>query len=137
MRSPLPLPRDAGLWDQQLASDQENYAALGKVQNRMHRGTEWDQYLIDQSVDLTKVGNTNIMFARPGKDGHWHVNGGAITLAELFYKFGKEHTVAELMLWYHNAPKVLRKRQHSWGSPDVRAAAKQRMFTYGRPGHRD
>ena len=137
VRSPLLLPRDAWLWDQQLASDQENYAALDKLMHHRHRGKEWDQWVIHESVDLTQVGNTNILRARLGQNGHWHLNGGAISLSEFFAKFAEEYTVAELMFWYYNAPKVFRKRQHSLGSPDVRAAGKQRMFTYGNPGHRE
>ena len=46
-------------------------------------------------------------------------------------------TVAEVMLWYHQAPKVFRKREHAWGSKLVRAAAQQRHKSYGRYGHRD
>ena len=86
-------------------------------------------------VDLTKVGNTTILKSRDGVNGHWHLNGGAITLPELMYTFGEKYTVAELMHWYYNAPKVLRKREHAWGSPDCRKAALQRWKTYGRPGH--
>ena len=88
-------------------------------------------------VDLAEVGNTTILRTRAGEDCHCHLNGGAITLAELFDKFGETYTVAELMLWYYNAPKMLRTRQHSWAWIDVRAAGRQRYLTYGRPGRRD
>ena len=135
--SPCPLPRDAGLWDQQLASDQENYEALGRLRAHIRPGNEWDQYVIHGSVDLTQVGDTNILKTRPGEDDHWHVNGGAISLAELFDKFGEKYTVAELMLWYYNAPNNLRKRHHSWASKDVIAASRMRKKVYDHYGHRD
>jgi len=35
------------------------------------------------------------------------------------YTFGEKYTVAELMTWYYNAPKVLRKRDHAWGTPET------------------
>ena len=88
-------------------------------------------------MDLAEVGNTTILRTRGGGNGHCHLNGGAITLAELFDKFGERYTVAELMLWYYNAPEMLRTRQRSWGWIGVRAVGRQHYLTYGRPGHRD
>ena len=130
-----PLPRDADLWHTQFASNEQNYQALSRLTFQWSNHTRC--WVIPDSVDLTKVGNTTILRSRAGENGHWHLNGGAITLAELFDKFGERYTVAELMLWYYNAPKILRTRQHAWGSKDVRAAAIQRWKTYGRPGHQD
>ena len=135
--SASPLPRDAELWNQQYASSESNYAALGKLERHVVSGNKWDEQVIGQSTDLTKVGNTNIIMTKAGQDGHWHAYGGAISLAELFDKFGEKYTVAELFLWYYQAPKVCRKRQQAWGHPDVRAASWQRYLTYGRRGHRD
>ena len=124
-KSPSPLARDAELWDQQCASDETNYAALGKVNHHVVPGNASGEMLIHQSLDLTTVGNTNIIIARPGVDGHWHVNGGAM------------YTVAELFLWYYQAPKVCRRRQRSWGHPEKIAASWQRLETYGNRRHPD
>ena len=133
--SPHPLPRDADLWDQAFASNQENYLALGRLTQRKRLMPD-GSWVIPSSVDLKTVGNTTILRTRQGHDGHWHLNGGAISLPELFEKFGEEYTVAELMLWYHNAPKVCRRRNHAWGSPDKIKAARQRFLTYHHYGHR-
>ena len=130
------MPRDAGLWDPQLAQNKENYKSLRWVEDQKVYGKEWGRYVIRDSVDLRKVGNTTFLKTRPGEDGHWHLKGGAIHLAELFAKLGCMSTVAELMLWNYNGPTLFRKREHAWGSIDVRAAGAQRKCTYGRPGHR-
>ena len=130
------MPRDAGLWDQQFALNEDNYRAL-KDMGRVSTVRGADGQEMHPSVELAAAGNTTILRTKPGITGHWRLNGGAISLPELFDKFGEEFTVSELMLWYFNAPKVFRKRQHSWGSAEVRAAAYQRFKTYGRYGHRD
>ena len=62
---------------------------------------------------MLAVGNTTILRTNQNEDGHWHLEGGAITLAELFAVFGRFCTISELMFWYHNAPKVVRKRPHA------------------------
>ena len=104
-----PLPRDVGLWDQQFALNEANYKAL-KDMGRISTvpGTHGQE--MHPSVDLAAAGNTTILRTKPGIPGHWRLNGRAISLPELFDKFGEEFTVSELMLWYFNAPKVLRKR---------------------------
>ena len=129
-----PLPRQVDVWDPQFATSYENYEALSKL---THRRSPQDPNMIHDSEDLTKLGNTTILRTRAGDAGHWRLNGGAITLAELFHQFGKNYTVAELMLWYCQAPKMLKKRPHAWGSKDVRAAATERWKVYGRAGHQD
>ena len=130
---PFPLPRDAVFWDPQFAASKENFEALKVL--RFERDP-WGDLCVPLDVDLTKVGNTTILRTRDGDTGHWQLNGGGITLAELFYKFGEHYTVSELMNWYYNARKNLRKRKHAWGSADCRNASLQRWKTYGRPGHR-
>ena len=130
--APYPLPRNSDLWNPQYASSQENYEALAKLR---HQEDQWGYSMVHPDEDLRSVGNTTILKTRDGEDGHWHLNGGGISLAELFYEFVEHYTVAELMHWYYNAPKVLRKKEHSWGSPECRKASLQRWKTYGRPGH--
>ena len=130
-----PLPRNAKFWEEQYATDFDNYAALSSL--RTHWAYQESQYVINDDEDLRQVGNTTIIRTKDGCSGHWRLNGGAITLAELFHQFGKDFSVAEIMLWYHNAPKMLRKRPHSWGSKDVRAAARMRNKVYGHYAHRD
>ena len=44
-------------------------------------------------------------------------------MGELLAEFGDRFTVSELMFWYHNADKVVKKRPHAWGSDVVRDAA--------------
>ena len=127
-----PLPRDAVFWDPQFASSQQNFEALKRLRFAKDR---WGNEYVPMDVDLTKVGNTTILRTRDGDTGHWQLNGGGITLAELFFKFGGHYTVAELMSWYYNADKVLRKKKHAWGSVECKKAAMQRWKTYGRPGH--
>ena len=130
-----PLPRDAGLWDEQYALNEENYKALKGICNSTVPGPLGP--VVDPGVDLAGLGNTTILRSMPGKAGHWRLNGGAISLPELFQKIGTRFTVSELMLWYYNAPKVLRKRRHSWGSAECRAAAFERLKAYGKYGHRN
>ena len=64
------------------------------------------------------------------------MKGGGITLGRLFAIFGERCTAQELMFWYYHAPKLCKKRQHAWGSKDVRDAAKFRKETFGHWGHR-
>ena len=118
------------------AFNEDNFLALHGLGRYKVPGKRSSETLIDDNVDLTTVGNTATFRTKAGVDGHWRMNGGAISLPELFDKFGDRYTVSELMFWYYNAPKVLRKREHAWGSPDCRKAALQRWKTYGRPGHR-
>ena len=63
------------------------------------------------------------------------LDGGAITLMELFATFGLVYTAAELFFWYTNAPKVVKKKAHSTGSIDVKAAAVLRFEATGKYGH--
>ena len=108
-----PLPRHAELWDQQFASGVRNYEELGKLQFK------WDgcgKLMVHPDCDLTKVGDTKILRSREGFNGHWHLYGFGITLADLFFKFGKHYTVVELMNWYYRANKICQKKGHPWGS---------------------
>jgi len=132
-----PLPRDAELWDQQWASDEANFKALRNLNRHVSTNASTGERLVSPSLDLTTLGNTNIIVNFPGENGYWHLNGGAITLPELFEQFGEHYTVAELFLWYHQAPKVCRRRVHAWGHPDVKAANLQRLETYGNRSHQD
>ena len=119
------MPRDAGLWDQQFASNQKNFVAFGRLRSyRAYPRLEDEElWLIHDSVDLAEVGNTTVLRSRASENCHWHLNGGAITLVELSNKLGENYTVAELMLLHCNATKVIR---HSWVSKDVIEAAAQR-----------
>ena len=56
-------------------------------------------------------------------------------MMELFVLFGRFWTAREIFFWYHWAPKVVKKRAHSWGSPDVIAAAQLRKKETDRYGH--
>ena len=78
-------------------------------------GNERDQEVIHDSVDLRKVRNATLLKTRHGVDGHWHLTGGAINLAELFTTVCPIFTVAELLYWHYNSPTLLRKRDHAWG----------------------
>ena len=51
---------------------------------------------------------------------------------ELFVRLGEEFTAQELYCWYHNAAKVVAKRQLAFQLElkDVRDASKQREFQY-------
>jgi hypothetical protein len=128
----LPLPRNAEYWNQQFATNEANFKALGNLT------FERDGYgisMVHHHIDLEKVGNTTILRTEQGQKGHWHLSGGAITLADLFFKFGEQYTVSELMSYYYNAKKVCRKRQHAWGSAECRQAALQRYKSNGHYGH--
>jgi hypothetical protein len=120
-----PLPRHAELWDQQFASNEQRYEALG---NLRFKKDGYGNLMVHPAFDLTKVGNTTIFRTQAGVNGHWHLNGGAITLAEPFFKFATHY-------WYYNAKKKCRKKKHPWGSVDCRKSALQRWKTLGRPGH--
>ena len=78
-------------------------------------GNETDEFVIPDCVDLRKLGNATVLKTRPNEDGHWHLKGGAINLSELSATVGPTFTVAEIMFWYYNSTKLLRKRDHAWG----------------------
>ena len=120
--SPHPLPRDVALWNPQYGRNKGNASALASLP----RGSERE---FRDNVDLLAVGNTTILRTKQNCDGHWHLQGGAISLAQLFEQFGDRYTVYELMFWYHNAPKICKKRPL-----DRRDAAQERKKTWGR-GH--
>ena len=100
---PGPLPRHAEFWNQQFASDQDNFERLGNLRSKQDSYGNW---MVPETYDLTKVGNTTILRTEDGVIGHWQLNGGASTLAELFFKFGQHYTVSELMNWYYNARNI-------------------------------
>ena len=135
VHSKTPLPKDAGLWDPQLARDTSNFKLLQWAYAQAIPGNESGESVIPDDVDLVKLGNTTVLKTRPDEDGHWHLKGGAINLAWLFATFGPACTVLEIMYYYHNCPKLLRKREHAWASIENRAAGAQRMATFGRSGH--
>ena len=92
---------------------------------------------IDESVDLRKkVGDTTILQWPEGSDGPCLLRGGALTLPMLWKIFGLRFTAQELLFYYLNCPKVVGKRAHAWGSPEVRAEAWARKVTSGRWGHK-
>ena len=110
-----PPPREKALWHPQFATN------------------------CRQAVALRAVGNTTIIrFGRPDPQvGHWRLNsGGVFTLMELFQAYGPKCAAQDIMYWYYHAPKIACKRAHSWGSEDVRAAARLRFETFGQWGHR-
>ena len=57
-----------------------------------------------------------------------------MTLPMLWLQFGSLFTAQELLSFYLNCVKVVRTRPHSWGSTEVRAAARARKETSGRWG---
>ena len=59
-----------------------------------------------------------------------------ITFPALMETLGEEHDAAELWSFYKSLPLLVLRRQHSWGSPLLREAAKWRYQEYGRYGHR-
>jgi hypothetical protein len=124
------LPRDKVLWNPQ-------YAVSTKSAHEISLLPRGDGPCFDETVDLLAVGNTTILRTKQGTAGHWYLRGGAITLCELFAKFGDNFTASELMFWYHNAPKIVKKRPHSWGSAEHRNAAHARHYAWGRYGHCD
>ena len=129
------LPRDKALWDPQFATSAANRSNLAKMPR------EYSNYFGDfgkfgNEVDLLAIGNTTILRTRENEHGHWYLQrGGAFTLADLFAKFGDTYTVSELMFWYHHAPKLVKKRPHSWANADRRAAAAVRHEATGHYGH--
>ena len=127
-----PLPRNAEYWNQQFATNEKNFKALG---NLRFETDGWGTSIVHHTVELERVGNTTILRTEQGQRGHWHLSGGAITLADLFFKFGDNYTVSELMNYYYNSKKVCRKRAHAWGSPECRQAALQRYKSNGHYGH--
>ena len=112
-----------------------NSHSLKWAHAQMIPGNESDEFVIPDCVDLGELGNATVLKTRPDEDGHWHLKGGAINLAGLFATFDPNCTVAEIMCYYYNSPKLLRKREHAWGSNENRAAGAQRMATFGRSGH--
>ena len=81
------------------------------------------------------MGDTTILRWPEGSDGPWCLRGGALTLPMLWHRFGSLFTAQELLFFYLNCKKVIRTRDHSWGSPEARGAAWARKRTYGNYGH--
>jgi hypothetical protein len=127
-----PLPRDKLLWREQFATKPKQASALRELQ----QSADGNGTLFSDFVDLATIGNTNIMMTRERNPGHHQqIEGGAITLAELFLKFGDSCCAKELLFWYTHAPKICRKRAHPVGSQDVRDASKLRFKATGHYGH--
>ena len=126
-----PLPRNTALWHHQFGRTADQRFALKNL-GAMVVGTDYHA-----SVDLDSIGSTMILYKDPNLIGHWRLNGGAITLPGLFYTFGASCTAYELMYWYWHSEKVVKKRDHSWASPTVKAATKMRLNEYGHRGHHD
>ena len=128
-----PLPRDARLW----------HPRWQKKTRPQAETLRWLRLNLDQKgevhecVDLRNlVGDTTILCWPAGSDGPWRRRGGALTLPMFFFlSFGSLFSAQELLFYYLNCPKVIRTRDHSWGSKEVRAAAWARMETYGRWCH--
>ena len=59
-----------------------------------------------------------------------------IAFPTLMESLGEEHDAAELWRFYKSLPLLVLRRQHSWGSPLLRAAATWRYKEYGHYGHR-
>ena len=127
-----PLPRNALLWHKQYATSATQRLALGSL--RVVGGE------IHPEENLGKLGPTTILYPALGYGdevvGHWRRHGRAITLAQLLVDFGGHIRALEIMFWYFHADKLVRKREHPWGNPDVRAAAKVRKEVWGHYGHR-
>ena len=126
------LPRETVLWHPQFAKKK---ALRGKLQGLQNAELKSGGHLFRDSVELSAFGDTTILTS--GCGGHLRLKGGAITLMELFAKFGGQYTAQELFSWYYNAQKMVKKRAHYTGSGDVRAAAQMRLQEYGHYGHRD
>ena len=90
---------------------------------------------IAEDVDLQSIGATTILKPHRGV-GHWRLSGGVVTLAQLFRDFGATYTAYDLMAWYLNAPKMIKKRPHPVGLADERAAAHLRKELAGKWGKR-
>ena len=130
-----PLPRDEALWHHQYARNAQQRRALNASLAAVGAGRPLEKFTDD--TDLVQFGNTMILAIR-GEDveGHWQRYGGAITLGHLFYQFGERYTAQELFFWYYHAQKLVKKRDHPWGSEEVQEASQLRMKTWGHYGHR-
>ena len=124
------LPRDARLWHHQVGKTRPQAETLRWL--RQNQKGE-----VHESVDLRNlVGDTTIIGWPACSDGPWRRRGGALTLPVFFLRFGSPFSAQELLLYHLNGPKVIRTRDHPWGSKEARAAAWARMEAYGHWGHR-
>ena len=144
--SDSPVPENGvGLWQPQFAKNSEDRNAMkmmgagmpaekgeGRGQRRQSVGGVGCPLLDYRQCPTT----TMLQWEGDGKDGHWHRKGTAMSLTELFFKFGKEHSAYEIFFWYLHAEKLCLKRDHSWGSATVRQAAHARYEATGRWGHK-
>ena len=130
--TPEPVPRAAVYWHPQFAKLPAQRAAVGALYNRaVTRG----RGVVSDDIDLRMdIGDTTII--RHADVGHWRLEGGVVTLAQLFRDFGEEFTAMDIMCWYFHAPKVAKKRAHPVGSAVERAAAHERKAVYGTYGKR-
>ena len=130
-----PLPRNEILWHPQFARTPQQGSAFDSFRR------------VQGKVDTAELAGENLaafgasggcVILKPGHDlkGHYQLRGGVITLAELFLRYGECFTAQELMFWYYHAPKVCKKRPHSWGSKLVKEAAQVRKAVFGHYGHR-
>ena len=130
-----PVPREKVLWHPQFGKKPAQMQALTAL---AAGGKNTPGKFFARDVDLLAVGSTMIVrFAPNARAGHWRLSGGGvITLMELFMKLGERYTAQELFCWYYHAQKIVTKRPHAWGSPDVRDAARLRYQIYNHWGHR-
>ena len=83
---------------------------------------------------MSLVNHTIVLY--PAQGGHWRREGKAITLGELMMELGSHYTLMEIYYWYYHAVRLCYKKDHPWGSIDVRDACKLRKRELGGYGHR-
>ena len=107
---PRPLEKIRGkiLWNKQFATDQRTFDRLKLATGDSAVGE------VNYRTNLLALGRTTILRGA-GQEGHWRRSGKIITLGELIEHLGKAFTATEIIFWYHHAPKVCRKKPHSWG----------------------
>ena len=105
---PLENFRAKILWNKQFATDQRTFDNLKQATGDSAVGEVGKR-------DLLAVGSTTILRGAVGTRGHWRRSGTVITLPELIENLQATFTATEIMFWYHQAPKVCRKKPHSRG----------------------
>lgn len=116
-------PREGAFFQQQFALDEQQWASKGQ-------GKSADGDYSNRAISFRRCDY--------GQRGHTYAFrlAMAISFPVLMESLGEEHTAAELWALYKSLHLLAVRRQHSWGSELLRAAAKYRYKTYGAYGHR-
>ena len=124
------MPRNKALWHHQFALSEKQCGDFLKLGKQPAVGDG----LLPNTCDVETLGSTTILRRYERRNGHWRRRAHVTVLAKLFYDLGSKYTAQELVFWWINARKIVKKREHPQSSPDRMEASDVRKKYYGGAG---